>query len=769
MILFKRPLSLSWHLVALVLASMIPVLIFSSVLVRQLVVSKRELSEKRLQTAARQLARAVDQEIASSIRTLELLAASEELQHQNLRGFHKRIVQKLPTQKSWGTILLHSAQGKLLLSASRRFGEKLTTVEPQSLKTLFETGKPIVGFLSQGKPATPFVGRYGSAVRVPVSVNGKIRYALSAVILSGSIQNLVLQLSTPEVGEWTRAVLDASGTVVARSREPEKFVGSAATPTFMELIKINDQGLVRSRTLEGKDVYLAFQRAPYSKWLTAVAVPLHVLDAPVKRALSLVLITGAGLLLSFGGIALLYSRYLALHIRRSAAASLDLIQGKLPEMKSTMVLEVEQLSESLRAAAKLLQQRDADRSEHLEIARKARAEAERANRSKGEFLANMSHELRTPIGVILGFLDLLTNPKLNEEERENLKIRIRRNAEYLSSLIDQVLDISKVEAKALQVELSSFSLQQLIDDLLVDLEPKASAKGIYLSFQVVGPIPDLIRSDALRLRQILVNVVGNAIKFTQDGGVTVTLHSRPLSTDEANAPLEIEFLVKDTGIGIGADQKERLFQPFSQGDTSMSRRFGGTGLGLVLSKRLAELLGGDIELVESQEGVGSVFRIRIVDTGADHGKFLSLDEKNRHKSHSDLAISVHPLRGMRILLVDDSADNRLLLSRYLESAGARVLEAENGRIGVDLARAQEVDVVLMDIRMPTMDGNQATMELRKTGFTKPIIAITAHAMKDEREEALQSGYNDYLTKPIDRSRLIDLLAEFQSVERRANA
>ena len=380
--------------------------------------------------------------------------------------------------------------------------------------------------------------------------------------------------------------------------------------------------------------------------------------------------------------------------------------------------------------------------------------AERANTSKTHFLANMSHEIRTPIGAILGFTDLMKNTINTVEENRNYMAIVERNSQQLLRLIDDILDLSKVEAGKMTIENIQFSLAEMLSDFESLMKFKAAEKGIIFKFTVDTLFPDLICSDPVRLRQILTNVIGNAIKFTDKGHVELCI--------EFVNPI-LKFTVKDTGVGISKDQESRLFQPFTQADASTTRKFGGTGLGLVLSKRLAEALDGKLELLESQEGLGSTFLIEVKSTLLPNAKLVGADALNivlgsSLSFHNDNQV----LQGLKVLLVEDSPDNQMLISMYLHKEGAQVKTASNGASGVELALTEMFDVVLMDIQMPILDGHEATKKLRQSKYSKPIIALTAHAMKEERAKCLESGFTEFLTKPIQKDLLIAVLSRYVS-------
>jgi PAS domain S-box-containing protein len=398
----------------------------------------------------------------------------------------------------------------------------------------------------------------------------------------------------------------------------------------------------------------------------------------------------------------------------------------------------------------------------------ARAAAESANRSKSEFLANMSHEIRTPMTAILGYSDLLANPSLSPEERRDGIQRIRQNGRHLLTILNDILDLSKIEAGKMTIERIQCSVHEIITEIAALMRPRALEKGLDLSVDWNGRIPATVESDPTKVRQILMNLIGNAIKFTERGGLRLVVGMAKSGT---GASPRIAFEVIDTGIGMSAEQVGSIFKPFTQADPSMARRFGGTGLGLTISRRLAEMLGGSIA-VASTPGRGTTFHVQI-ETGPLDGVEMILPIPGAERLPKDEPPPGHDVRAsaggecllekVRVLLADDARDNRKIVSWHLRRAGAEVDLAENGRIAMEKALEAErakkgFDIVLMDMQMPEMDGFTATKQLRKQGFDRPIVALTAHAMAGDREHCLAAGCNDYATKPIDPHELVLLIS-----------
>ncbi len=440
--------------------------------------------------------------------------------------------------------------------------------------------------------------------------------------------------------------------------------------------------------------------------------------------------TNRVLLIGFGGSNLLLILYMTL--------------GQLKATEMRRRLQAKTLESVTR------QRLDASRMSHLR----------QANQAKSEFLANMSHEIRTPMAAVLGFAELLEDPTIQDNEKADFIHIIKTNGYFLQTIINDILDISKIESGKLEIELSSFSVIEVADEVVSLMAIKAREQGIDLEIMFEFPLPSQVTSDKLRLRQILLNLVGNAIKFTGFGSVILRVSFR--QTEEANW---IDISIRDTGIGIPPEQLDRVFEPFSQADASTSRHFGGTGLGLAISKRLAEKLGGDIT-VQSEIGKGSHFNVSI-NAG-------NLNGVRMIKRRSDVDGSPPRIEsedfcneklGGTVLLAEDNIFLQKLAQRILSTAGLITHIANNGNEAIEMALKAErsgtpYDLILMDIMMPEVDGLEATANLRDQGFNLPIIALTANAMIEDREKCLAAGCDGFITKPFDKEKLLEIVTPF---------
>lgn len=471
-----------------------------------------------------------------------------------------------------------------------------------------------------------------------------------------------------------------------------------------------------------------------SRWLEAVLV--------FGFSFAFLAVESTGLALTFS-----FSRRLSRDLKQINAAARAIGDGKFDvRVPVNSNDELGEVAQSLNLMA-----------QDLQINIGERHQAEKANQWKSLFLANMSHEIRTPLGAIMGFTELLKDQTLSRPDREKYLDIISRTGENLTKIVNDILDLSKVEAGKLEFYKAPFVFREFLSEFYEMMNVRALDKDIELRIEAVGATPDVICTDALRLRQILINLVGNAIKFTPEGGFIRVSYS----VTDRKIRQELRFVVTDNGPGISVESQKMLFKPFSQGTRDATRIHGGTGLGLFLARRLARGLGGDISLIQSTPANGTSFSVQVVLEPT-----AQASDQIRSVSPAKTGPLPQILAGKCILFVDDAVENQILVQRILSKRGATVLVANDGAEGVVKALKGSFDLILMDMHMPVLNGYQAVEQLRARGYSVPIVAVTAQAMKDDREKCLRVGCTDYLSKPIITDQLVSLVLKYSTREPR---
>ena len=753
-ITFGEVLSLRWHLVLLIVGSLLPVVLFAVTIVYKLSEQEQATSERRALLAARNLALTVEREIASTSRTLQALATSEQLDQGDFKTFYSQAKRVKQTQPTWLTALLLTPDGRQLVNTRIPFGKPLpNAIDLESVRRVARTRQLVVGNLTLGRQRN-----LGFPVRVPVVRNGKLRYILTAVITPKALTGFVEEQS-PVDGEWTRTVVDRQGVVVARTRNPDLFVGKRGTPSFLKRIGESTEGVYRDTSLEGQRVYVAFSRIESLRWTVAVSVPETVIQGPSQKAMWLVI--GSGLLLLFISTtgAIVLARQISRSITLSATAAEALAKGERPQIEPSPIKEIALLGKSLEFAADLLSQRERELAENLLQAEAAREEAEAANRIKDEFLAVLSHELRTPLNPILGWSKLLRTGRLDALKTDFALETIERNAKLQTQLIEDLLDVSRILQGKLSLKMSSIDLAWTINAALETVRLAAQAKSIEIKV-LLDPIDSKVLGDAGRLQQIVWNLVSNAVKFTPEKGQIeiklqqVAAQEKDLNGASSSAQSYAQLTVSDNGKGISPQFLPHVFEYFRQADSTTTRVFGGLGLGLAIVRHLVELHGGTVRADSRGEGQGSTFTVQLP---LLEKKELNPD-RNQTLDRASLSMNNYPLADLRILLVDDEKDARDVVEFILKQAGAKIITAQSATEALQAFSQSKIDLIVSDIGMPLVNGYMLIEQIRampaEQGSQVPAIALTAYAGESDRQQAIAAGFQQHISKPVESEELI---------------
>jgi signal transduction histidine kinase/ActR/RegA family two-component response regulator len=722
----------------LVVGAMLPIVTFTTLLVVRLSAYERSTVERDLVESAAGLATDLDRSVRATIATLEAMAQSRELDGPDLESFYTEARRILPTQPHWRGIVLLAPGGQQIVNTLRPLGTRLPAVsEPESLRRTVETREPVVGDLARGV----LDGTWTFAVRVPVIRNGRVTSVLTATLTAEAFATLLNQ-PPPRYPEWTRALADRNGVIGARTRSPELYVGRPGTPEFVRRIGVEARGIYRDVAIDGGDVYVAFSRAPMSAWTASISVPVWVVDAPPRRQLAAVGGLGLGLLALTAGGAFVFARRVAGRIAHAAEAAEGIVHGEPPRGVESSVEEVARLDQALRQSAELLRRREAER-DRLDREREGLLErAAAASRAKDEFLAVLSHELRTPLTAILGWAGMLRSGRLGAAEREQALDVIQRNARLQRQLIDELLDVSRIVAGKLELEIAPTDLRAVVASAMETMRPVADARGVVLDCALCDA-PAIVDADAARLQQVFVNLLSNAVKFTPAAGrVDITIE---VIGGRAVAA------VTDTGRGIDPAFLPHIFDRFSQGSVATTVSRGGLGLGLAIAHHLVRLHRGTITANSDGEGRGSRFVVTLpLSLAAGHEGLPAPAEADGHV-----------LAGARILVVDDEPDTLQMLVAALRMHRAEVVPAASAAEALAVLDSFAADVVVSDIRMPDTDGYELIQAVRRRedGHDRRLaaVALTADAGLENRERARQAGFDVHVAKPVDPHELVAAL------------
>jgi signal transduction histidine kinase/ActR/RegA family two-component response regulator len=739
--------SLRAYLVAVVVGSLVPMVCFAAYLTVGLGRTERKAVERGLTDTAAALASTVDRELTSSVTPLEALATAQSLDKADFRGFFGEAQRVLASQASHGWLSIHlaSGDGTPLMNSLTPMGTPLPLLDAGSVKLAATSAKPMISDLLVGGLHNDAV----FAVRVPVIRDGAVRYILSATVSPRSMGRALR--SQQDIEDRIAVLYDRRGNIIFRTVNADTLIGTPVTRKLAQQSAEQESGVIDDVNREGTPVRTVFKRASMSGWSVAVGVPHHVLYAAQWRSMWNVVMLG----MAFLAIGVIMALTVARRIRRSMVA-LTTVADRLssandaPTTIDTPITDVAHVAHALVEAGRLIRERGASLERQVEELRAAREAAEAGNRAKDEFLAVLSHELRTPLNAVYGWARMLRTGQVSAERSQRALDAIERNANAQVQLIDDLLDVSRVIAGKMRLDVRSVQLKAVVEGALDAVRPAVEAKSIRLQ-SVLDPRAGPITGDQARLQQVVWNLLINAVKFTPKGG-RVQVHVQRVNS-------HIEIVVSDTGRGIDPDLLPFIFDRFRQADSSSTRAQGGLGLGLALVKHLVELHGGTVAAQSAGEGKGATFIVKLPVTIA------AIAEGSVPRVHPTAPISAPSsgvrLDGVRVLVVDDDEDALELATAILTGNGARVRTCTSAAAALAIIQDWHPDVLVSDIEMPDEDGYALIRKVRKLDNSDariPAVALTAYGRVQDRMISLTAGYNMHVPKPVDPGELTIIIA-----------
>lgn len=733
------------YLILMTLASMVPVIIFTSIGLTRLIDQERESRLRVVEQIARATALAIDQEIAETQGALRLLANTNYVQAENYKLLHQVMSSGMTTPNSWTAVFDH--QGNLLVNTFQPHTQKQTKSQYSWVPAIIDTQRPSVSNLRLGQISNmPIV-----SIDLPVLTGSK--YLLSQIFRAEHF-NRFLE-SEAIAPTWVVGVFGSDGVSIARSHNPESLVGKSVNSTLFKASQQQYSGRTQHVTRENMAVYSVFTHTVRTGWTVAIGVPEEEIEGPARTA---ALFAAISIVLVFAvatfGVSLL-ARRVTLSVDGAVAAARVLGEGGIPKVLPSRVAEIDMLRLALHDAGTALSRESKARQslikerENILLSEKlARNQADMQNKAKDEFLAMLGHELRNPLAPISAAADLLRLTRSDPERVVRTSEVITRQVKHMTGLIDDMLDVSRVTRGLVTVEKVVLSLGALLIDAIEQARPLIDARHQHLNIEI--PLePVYILGDHKRLVQVVTNLLNNAAKYTPTkGAITLTLNV----TDQLAT-----ITVIDNGIGMTEELVERAFELFSQAVRTPDRQQGGLGLGLALVRSIVELHGGTVSAHSAGLGQGSRFVLALPRVFGEI------------QSGSDAAqqAEVKVTKSLRVMIVDDNMDAADMLAMLIQHEGYEVTVAYQSKAALELGLTTAPDIFLLDLGLPEMDGNELARTLRARPQTAgaTLIAVTGYGMESDKERARHAGFDHHFAKPIDAAKLIALLDQ---ISRREN-
>ena len=703
-----------------------------------------EMLEAGAIATARALTQAIDGKLRSVESALEVLAASPWFASGDFAPLHaqaQRIITDMPAE----ALVVRRRDGGYVMHSGMPYGDPLPRSNaPELVRRVFETGQPIISNLFRGSASGSII----VAVEAPVRVGDEVAYSMGLAISANQLGDIIRRQAIPK--NWVAVVVDRVGTIAAHSKDADSFVGAKVDPMLWRQIMADSEGTADVVGPNGEELLNSYSRSATSGWSVVIGVPKAELEGELRRSMWLTGGAAACLML----LALLFAWFVGKRISASIEAlqqpAMALGFDRPIQIAPSPIAEVNAIGRALETASQLLRQRLKEREQafleqHLMLAEKEAAE--QASRARSQFLAMMSHEIRTPMNGVMALAELLADSRLDLGQQEMVRT-IQQAGEDLLSIINDILNYSKIEAGQIALEQIPCSPRRLIDGAAALMRPKAQAKGLGFSVTIDPATPEWVLGDPTRLRQVMLNSILNAIKFTDSGRVTIDLRGDGET---------LRFDVRDTGVGMTPEEIKRLFKPFAQADESISRRFGGAGLGLSISLGLVSLMKGHIG-VESEAGEGSRFWFELPAPPCPAPSEADFPDAAPRAFWSAAPRALVEAENAMILCVEDNRTNQTVLSLVMQRLGLQFDMASDGAAALNALTERRYGLLITDYHMPEIDGLELARLIRAReaatgGPRMPILALTADAIEGVEGRCRAAGMDGYALKPITLAKL----------------